>query len=83
MSRVRVKRYWEIYCEAHGVMDMCPLYKDAKRAKEQHRADHPECLSCRPCFVIPTRLSASGISRHCGGTVGLTLCPGTRCAGVT
>ena len=53
MSRVRVKRYWEVSCELHGVVDMCHLYKDAKRVKEQHRADHPEC------FEVPSLLRDS------------------------
>ena len=43
-SRVHTSRRFEVYCETHGVLESSRAYDVAKRAREQHRAESPECF---------------------------------------
>ena len=42
--RVRIGRFWEVYCEDHGVIGMEPTYQRAKEEMRRHTDRFPECL---------------------------------------
>ena len=54
-SLVTTSRVWELYCEAHGVLDAHRRYKVVKQTKENHRLEHPECFNPEPpADTVPT-----------------------------
>ena len=42
--RVKSSRFYELYCETHGVLAASRHYEDIKRARIQHRQESLECF---------------------------------------
>ena len=52
-SRVSTTRRWEVYCEAHGILESSRAYSMAQKARERHREEHPECFTTPSMLLDP------------------------------